>query len=351
MTAFQDEGAVYNRVKQDLSVYNFTEFPTFEAMSGYIGEEIGDWRLPYLDRKAIPEETLTADQRYWREHGYIVFEKIIPDELINRYLDLRSRAGLGRGGFPNLAPYDSFGEIRDLNLYAPLMERVEKMLGYRVALHFNLSGFTSTERGWHQDDYMADPLVAASGIAMWFALDDIHPDAGPFEFVPGSHRWPIMRMPKVIKYLRPEVLDNRENKYEFWAHLAEYYVNPAFEAEMRRRGAAVKVFHARKGDVLIWHGGLVHRGAHPKNNAIDRPAIIAHYCDPNRHHVHLGVKRVHRTGYQYISFPTQPKLKAVDGKLVEWAPPKSPYETYLKPLTERLRARLRTRLERVAASL
>ncbi|MBL9007487.1 MAG: phytanoyl-CoA dioxygenase family protein [Myxococcales bacterium] len=54
---------------------------------------------------------------------------------------------------------------------------------------------------------MADPLVAASGIALWFAFDTIHPDSGPFEYVPGSHRWPIMRRPKVIKYLTKEAYE------------------------------------------------------------------------------------------------------------------------------------------------
>lgn len=351
MSSPKNEGAVYHRAKKDLSVYAFTEFPSFDAMSGYIGEEIGDWRLPFLDRKTTRADGLTPDQKYWHEHGYIIFEKMIPGELIDRYLELRKRANLGRQGFPSIAAYDSFEEIRELSLYEPLMQRIESMLGYRLALHFNLSEFTSTERGWHQDDYMCDPLVAASGVAMWFALDDIHPDAGPFEFVPGSHRWPILRHQKVTKYLKPEVVENKDNTYEFWAHLAEYYVNPAYEAEMQRRNAKVKTFHARKGDVLIWHGGLVHRGSPPNNPAIDRPALISHYCDPNRHQVRGGVVKTHSTGYQYVTFPNEPKLKLVDGGIVQYRPAKTPFDTYIEPVARKLRSRLRSRLERVIARL
>jgi len=351
MTTFQDEGAVYNRVKQDLSVYNFKQFPTFDEMSGYIGEEIGDARLPYLDRKTTLEAGLTEDQKYWRENGYIIFRNFIPHELIDRYLDLRRRANLGRHGWPNLAPYDSFPEIRELNLYKPLMQRVEKMLGYRLALHFNLSGFTSTERGWHQDDYMCDPLVAASGCAMWFALDDIHPDAGPFEFVPGSHRWPIMRREKVLKYLTREAADNSEGKHDFWAHLAEYYVNPACEEYMRRRGAKQEYFLAKKGDVLVWHGGLVHRGSHPRNNDLERPTIISHYCDPNRHEISEGVLTKHRNGELYFSFPNMPKLVVADGKVGQIKPEKTVLQTWLKPMARKLKKRVRRRLEQVIEQL
>jgi hypothetical protein len=246
---FEDLGAVYNYAKQQQDAFRFTEFPTFEALSSYIGDEIGEERLPYLDQREIDESRLSEDQRFWRENGYILFKKCIPDELIDAYLDLRRRAGLGLLGFPSAAPYDSFKEIRDLNLYRPLMQRIERMLGYRVALHFNLSGFTSSNRGWHQDDYMTDPLVAASGIALWFALDSVHPDAGPFEFVPGSHRFPIMRRSKVLKYLTREAYENRDGKYEFWAHLAEYFVNPACVDYMQRRGASAHTARTRR-----WHG-------------------------------------------------------------------------------------------------
>jgi len=338
---FEDLGEVYQYARQQRDAFSFTEFPRFEDLSSYIGDEIGEERLPYLDRRDIDESQLSDDQRFWRDHGYIVFKRIIPDALIDRYLDLRRRAGLGVLGFPSAAPYDSFPEIRDLNLYQPLMQRIERMLGYRLALHFNLSGFTTSNRGWHQDDYMADPLVAASGIALWFALDTIHPDSGPFEFVPGSHRFPIMRRSKVIKYLTREAYENPHGKYEFWAHLAEYFVNPACVDYMRRCGATPHAFLAERGDVLVWHGGLLHRGSYRRNPALSRPALIAHYCDPLRHKVHRSLLAHHDNGQWYMTFPELPKLKIVDGRLVEWRPPMDLLRRGLLMAKTRLQDRLR----------
>ena len=38
-------------------------------------------------------------------------------------------------------------------------------------------------------------------------------------------------------------------------------------------------FDARKGDILIWHGKLMHRGSIPKDPTILRPALISHYSN------------------------------------------------------------------------
>ena len=44
--------------------------------------------------------------------------------------------------------------------------------------------------GFHQDSSYADYLVPPEMITCWISLHDTHPDAGPLEFVLGSHTWP-----------------------------------------------------------------------------------------------------------------------------------------------------------------
>ena len=44
--------------------------------------------------------------------------------------------------------------------------------------------------GFHQDGSYADYLVPAEMITCWISLDDLPADAGPIEYVRGSHRWP-----------------------------------------------------------------------------------------------------------------------------------------------------------------
>jgi 2-oxoglutarate-dependent dioxygenase len=44
--------------------------------------------------------------------------------------------------------------------------------------------------GFHQDASYADYLVPPEMITCWISLDDLPAEAGPIEFVRGSHRWP-----------------------------------------------------------------------------------------------------------------------------------------------------------------
>ena len=65
-------------------------------------------------------------------------------------------------------------------------------------LHLVLSGWVSSERTWHQDDYLNPDFVNSHYAAVWVALRDISPDCGPFQFVRGSHKWPLTRRDKVL---------------------------------------------------------------------------------------------------------------------------------------------------------
>ncbi|AOK33981.1 hypothetical protein WL90_06760 [Burkholderia cenocepacia] len=263
------------------------------------GNPVYDEFLSPMDRSNVKEDTLTADQKFWRDNGYIIFRNAIDTEVLERYMQAREARKLGNGGWPNNHPFTDSAAVRDLVLHKPMMERIQKVIGYPIAVHFNLSGFTSTDRGWHQDDYMYSRTVMASGVAAWISLGNITEEMGPFEFVPGSHKWPWMRKWLVTRHLKSEVVDNPEGKYEFWAHYAEKYVNPACSRRIREMNAPRKVFMARPGDVLFWHGGLLHRGLPPIEPGIPRPSMIAHYLDPRRHDCGGNLQRAGNGEYYY----------------------------------------------------
>ncbi len=44
--------------------------------------------------------------------------------------------------------------------------------------------------GFHQDSSYADYLVPSQMVTCWISLHETQADAGPLEFVPGSHSWP-----------------------------------------------------------------------------------------------------------------------------------------------------------------
>ena len=236
--------------------------PTFAELT----ESIPDALVPLLDRADPP--VMDREQRSWRENGVLHLPGFMPGRLVDAYARVRE----AHGEYHTPIPYMTVPEIRDMCLYEPLMKKLTKVISTEVGLHLNLTGWVSTERDWHQDDYLNPPFIYGWYVAVWFALDEIHPDSGPFQYVPGSHRWPLLRRDRVLAHAPPEWRENPA-----WPKLTEPYVAEAMDAERKRRGLPVVTYLPKKGDVLIWHGRLMHRGSPPVVQGKERRSLIAHY--------------------------------------------------------------------------
>jgi ectoine hydroxylase-related dioxygenase (phytanoyl-CoA dioxygenase family) len=204
--------------------------------------------------------------------GYVILSNFLPESLMVAYERAYEAAELGPHGFPDCTPYMRVPALLDLCCYPPLARVLEEIAGEPMAVHLNLSGWVSTERNWHQDCYLSPPSVGERYAAVWMALEDIHPDAGPFEFVPGSHLWGEITRERAWAHLTPA-----ERADPMWPKASERFMTEAAEAEIARRGAKVERFLGRRGDVLIWHSRLLHRGSAPKVPGMQRKALIAHY--------------------------------------------------------------------------
>jgi hypothetical protein len=251
---------------------NINRIPHFLELA----EQFPEQDVPLLDQNSTNLKMPTPDQQHWRDYGYIIKRNFIAHDLIDEYLSIRRKMNLGSGPFPDITPYLNHSVIRDMCCSRELHYLLVDLLGEELGVHFLLADFKSTERGWHQDDYLNPSDTMARYAAIWMAMGDIDPDSGPFEFVPGSHKWPCMRRDKVKALVVPEARDTGDHS---WAVIAEARVNKAVEAYIQETGAKVVRFDAKKGDILIWHGKLMHRGSIPHNPALLRPSLIAHYSN------------------------------------------------------------------------
>lgn len=243
-------------------------------------EDIPDHLKAPLDRKEYPY-VMNINQPQWRENGVVISEPFewITEEQVDNYCR-RFMADRPPGkSIPNWrhdVPFMEVEEIRDLCLNPVLMRVINSLIGYEMAMNLNLFNWTSTERSYHSDDYLNPEYINSHYLAVWFALDDIHPDSGPFEYVPGSHKWGYMRRSKVFDAAPAEMRANPRWNSD-WPALTESFVVPACEEKIAREGLPVQQFIAKKGQVLIWHGNLIHRGSYPKVRGMERRALIAHY--------------------------------------------------------------------------
>ena len=232
-------------------------WPRFADLS----EVIEDGRRPPLDRGAIDTSVLTPRQRFWHENGYLILERFLPDDLIDAYVEVRRKVA-SPGGWRSPTPYEHVAELRELALYPPLLAVMRELISGDMVLHLNLTGWVSSERDWHQDDYLNPDTINGWYMAAWNALADIDPDCGPFEFVPGSHRWPVLRREKVCSFLAPfqRRQHGGQNDRGHWASYSEDFVAHAVGQQILDTGLRVQAFHAKRGDVLLWHACLAHRG-------------------------------------------------------------------------------------------
>ena len=263
--------------------------------------------LPPLDRPGVDESALSPEQRQWRREGVAILPRFLPDSVLDPYIARRAALETEapehfRGGWYTCSPYEHVPELRALALYPPLMRLMEHLIGEPMLLHLNLTGWVSTERDWHQDDYLNPPFVNSWYAAVWIALDHIDPDSGPFEYVPGSHKWPLLRREKVLACMSEAEANERHpvSNSLVWPKTSEKFVVPAIEAELAARGVAPRRFLAEKGDVLIWHGRLLHRGSLPRAPHLLRRALIAHYSGVN-HRQDMQARVSDENGMQYFA--------------------------------------------------
>ena len=241
----------------------------------------------FSDLTVEPPPPSVAD---WNDDGVVILPSFIIGDVIDAYLnewmivngdeydfDLMTPGEAiemeRRRGWPYDVPYTHHPALRRLVCDSNLAAVLEKLLGEPAGVHLNLSGWITTARNWHQDSYLNPPHVGDSYAAVWFALGDIHPDSGPFQYVPGSHRWPQVTREKISEFV--------DIKDPLWPKHSEAVLTDAFEAEIERRNADVVTYLPGEGDVLIWHGRLLHRGSEAVVPNAFRPALIAHYSGIN----------------------------------------------------------------------
>lgn len=235
--------------------------------------------FPTLEDLTIPAPPLgPAD---WNDDGVLMLPGFFSAEQMRPYReewigahwpemhDWEDLSGEQVGGWPDATPYMRFPELRRLVCNRELSTAIGGLIHEIPGVHLNLTGWVTTERDWHQDTYLNPPHVGDQYAAIWVALDDIDADSGPFQFVPGSHRWPVVTQLRIGQYLN--INDPQ------WPKRSEAFLTPLFEREIKERDAEVVSYLPKRGDVLVWHGRLLHRGSRARVHGSIRPALIAHY--------------------------------------------------------------------------
>jgi ectoine hydroxylase-related dioxygenase (phytanoyl-CoA dioxygenase family) len=127
-----------------------------------------------------------------------------------------------------------------------------------------LTFIRGSEQSTHQDYAYVVPAIPSHLAATWVALEDVHADAGPLGYYPGSHTIRKFDWGNGL-FLTEESL---HDEHDFAAHI---------ERECERMGLRRDVFLAHKGDVFFWHGALAHTGTGQTDPERTRRSLVTHY--------------------------------------------------------------------------
>jgi phytanoyl-CoA hydroxylase len=260
--------------------------------------------LPWLDRH-IAEIDAYVDQTnsnqlilnlrekllHWLRFGYVIFEGAIEHSLIDAYtkdideiLSGCSDSGvrLQIEGFgvrdARSLPVEAFSvkhlrimDLHNLSLAGKMMSLhriATEFLGHvfrdKVVAMQSLTFVHSTEQHSHQDFPYVVSGIPSHLAASWIALEDVHPDAGPLFYMPGSHMVDKFDWGNGL-FLTP---DSSHDELDF----ARYLEQKCLDVGLKR-----EVFCPKKGDILFWHAGLVHGGSQAVQPHMTRKSFVTHY--------------------------------------------------------------------------
>ena len=168
---------------------------------------------------ATENGALTAAQtQFLDEQGYLSVNAITtPEEareiraILQELFDRRAGANEGAnvdlvaGEDPQtpktapqiLNPSNYNAKLRKTACFKNALKFAQQILGEEARCFFDLSILKLAEVGsatpWHQDMASRDPRFEYTEINVWVALQDVAADGGCLQFIPGSHRLPVLQ--------------------------------------------------------------------------------------------------------------------------------------------------------------
>jgi ectoine hydroxylase-related dioxygenase (phytanoyl-CoA dioxygenase family) len=153
--------------------------------------------------------------------------------------------------------------VRSMVLAEPLVAAMRELVGDDVVAINSLHFERGSTQQYHVDTYYMPPPPGGQLIVSSICLEDVHPDAGPLMYYPGSH------------LIEPFLNDSGDRRCRNPAELAvatEYFAGRCAE-----QGLEPTTFCGSAGDTFLWHEQLLHGGSAIADMARTRRSIVTHY--------------------------------------------------------------------------
>lgn len=190
-----------------------------------------------------------------------------------------------------------FTSAKALAFAEPVMAFLDELFGSSPALIQSLTFWKGSEQSVHQDfSYVHHHRRIGELAAAWIPIEDIQADAGPLIYYKGSH------FPDRLGFFdwdQGSILASRDAD----AKVFQDYKNHLLRI-LESNDFQPSIFLPKRGDVLIWHGALIHGGMAMNSPVLTRRSLVCHYTtvashQKNQHH-RVG------SGFSFDKPPTLP---------------------------------------------
>lgn len=224
-------------------------------------------------KTTFPDATKNELERFVEE-GYMILKGFFDEEAVdfhNREVEKMLAQQEVDFNFSGRKIMDAFRRSEYINQQFLRHPELLRLLGFimgKAVIPFQTINFiVGSEQRAHSDSIHMTTHPKGYLIAIWVALEDCDANNGPLFYYPKSHRLPYIMCedyPSGNGYFTIGKESNRRYEDCMAQLVEEQQLEPAY-------------FHAKKGDILVWHANLLHGGSPIKKEGATRKSMVAHY--------------------------------------------------------------------------
>lgn len=209
----------------------------------------------------------------WYKNGYLIWEQFLDGETvdtINQEIDEllhKDEVGFNYTQRKIFNAYRQSFTIRKVIKDKRLLELLSFILDKKVLPFQTINFLKSSEQQAHSDWIHMSTFPKGYLIAAWFALEDITLEQGPVSYFPGSH---------LLPYLNNSDYENSANAMKVDGEANKKY-EKIITSLVEEHPLQKQIFTAKKGDMLVWHGNLIHGGEPMLHKDLTRKSMVVHY--------------------------------------------------------------------------
>jgi len=261
----------YHLNKPLIASISSKDFPDKESKAWL---DVGDSALLAPQSKSFKQFPGKVQEKIinWSRDGYMILENFYDEKTcddVNNEIDrLLSQHKIEfTNGNKLMFANNVSSVIKKVSNDEQLRQILSFLLDREIVAFQTINFLEGSQQRAHSDSIHMTTYPLGFLIAAWIALEDVNHNNGPLFYYPGSHKLPFLLN---SDYNQGETaLTLGKKKYSDYEDVLDDVIKNSTYSR--------KEFHAKKGDVLIWHANLVHGGAPILEKGLTRKSMVVHY--------------------------------------------------------------------------